>query len=474
MPDRFVPTDDGVGPTCAYYLGMGNLPWSRAGGDWVDAAGARYGSKPYGASLVAAAPGRQVVELDVTGLARGWFEGRQRNTGMLLRALPGGNGSVVFHSREAVDATARPSLKLEWADGSRSRLAPSADTHLDCSSLTSLGAQTQLQVSAQQSAFFLFALPSRPGATLARAVLNLATDKQYSGGATVGAFRADPPYVRPQGQPELGIAQGYPLDAHIGGHPAVLMASGFEGLFWFVDWLGTGWLRSNAQAVKEDAERKFVPLAGRALRVTLKRGTNLGLDLSYALKAGGQTEPESIYFRYYLRFADDWNPSVDGGKLPGIAGTYGQAGWGMRKTDGYNGWSLRGDFAARPPGAPIVAALTAIGSSAYHADIEDSSGEYWAWSEGPAGVLENNRWYCIEQYVKLNTPGQRNGVFRAWVDGQRVIEKTDVRFRHVPKLKIERIWLNVYHGGVAPAPQDMSLFIDNMVVARQYIGPVKQ
>ena len=55
-----------------------------------------------------------------------------------------------------------------------------------------------------------------------------------------------------------------------------------------------------------------------------------------------------------------------------------------------------------------------------------------------------------------------------------MVEKSDIRFRHVPGLKIEKIWLNVYHGGATPAPHDMSLYIDNMVVARQYIGPMKQ
>lgn len=474
MSDRFVPSDDGVGPTCAYFLGMGNLPWSRQGGDWVDAAGSRYGSKPFDTSVVEAASSRKLVELDVTELVRAWRDGKHRNTGMLLRSLPGGNGVVAFHSRESPDRAARPSLRLEWADGSRSLLAPSADTHLDCSSLTSLGALPQLLVSKQQSAFLYFALPPGPGANLVRARLSLTSDRQYGTGATVGAFRADPPYARPLSPPELGIANGYPLDAHLGEHPAVLMATGFESTFWFMDWLGIGWLRSKVQAVEHDAERKFEALSGKALRVTLKRGTNLGLDLSYSFGAKGQPEPEEIYFRYYLRFADDWNPSLDGGKLPGISGTYGQAGWGMRKTDGYNGWSLRGGFMPRPPGVPSVAGLTALGSYAYHADIEDAAGENWAWGEGPAGVLENNRWYCIEQYVKMNAPGQKNGVFRAWVDGQRVFEKTDVRFRHVRELKIEKIWLNVYHGGISPAPHDMSLYIDNMVVARQYIGPLKR
>ena len=32
--------------------------------------------------------------------------------------------------------------------------------------------------------------------------------------------------------------------------------------------------------------------------------------------------------------------------------------------------------------------------------------------------LENNRWYCVEQYAKMNTPTQNDGVLRVWVDGR--------------------------------------------------------
>lgn len=473
LPESFKPTDDSVGPTCAYYLGMGSLPWRRPGGDWTDAADRPYGARPFDAKPVPAGQGRQFVELDVTPLVRGWLDGRHRNAGVLLRSLSPGNGIVALHSREALDRAVHPSLKLEWSDGTRSRLPPSADTHLDCSSLTSLGAQRQLLVGAQLNTLLVFTLASKPGASLVRAMLSLVSDQQYGSGATVGAFRADPPYARTPPPIEWGIAQGYPLDVHLDEHPAVLKTTGFEGRFWFADWLGVGWLRSSAQTVGQDRERKFEPLSGQALRVTIKRGSNLGLDLSYYFKSWVSPEPEEIYFRYYLRFADDWNPSIGGGKLPGLAGTYGKAGWGMRKTDGYNGWSLRGNFAGRPQDASSVAALTAIGSYAYHADIADASGEHWAWSEGAGTVLENNRWYCVEQYVKMNTPGRRDGVFRAWVDGRQVLETKTVRFRHVPALKIERVWLNVYHGGTDPAPQDMTLYIDNLVVARQYIGPFK-
>ena len=51
-------------------------------------------------------------------------------------------------------------------------------------------------------------------------------------------------------------------------------------------------------------------------------------------------------------------------------------------------------------------------------------------------------------------------------------EKTDIRMRDIPKIKIECIWINIYHGGKWSAPSDDHLFIDNVVVATRYIGPM--
>ena len=44
--------------------------------------------------------------------------------------------------------------------------------------------------------------------------------------------------------------------------------------------------------------------------------------------------------------------------------------------------------------------------------------------------------------------------------------------RDVPELKIERIWINIYHGGTWAADSDDHLFIDNVVIAKKYIGPM--
>jgi len=44
--------------------------------------------------------------------------------------------------------------------------------------------------------------------------------------------------------------------------------------------------------------------------------------------------------------------------------------------------------------------------------------------------------------------------------------------RDVDHLKIECIWINIYHGGTWPAPSDDHLFIDNVVVAKRDVGPM--
>ncbi len=80
--------------------------------------------------------------------------------------------------------------------------------------------------------------------------------------------------------------------------------------------------------------------------------------------------------------------------------------------------------------------------------------------------------HCVEHYVKLNTPGLRNGIYRGWVDGELVFEKTDFVFRKVAALAVESIWMNVYHGGTTPVDRTVHLYIDNLVIATSYIVPM--
>ena len=41
-------------------------------------------------------------------------------------------------------------------------------------------------------------------------------------------------------------------------------------------------------------------------------------------------------------------------------------------------------------------------------------------------TLQDNRWYCIETHEVVNTNGLPNGIAEAWVDGVKVLTKTDI------------------------------------------------
>ncbi len=268
-----------------------------------------------------------------------------------------------------------------------------------------------------------------------------------------------------QNPAERGLAAKYPSDNGIEKDPDVILFTDFESGQWHKHW--SGGRGKTVRVVIEDNERSFQPLQKKALQIKVLKGEHYGASIEYKFKDKTGGEPEEIYFRYYLRFGNDWNPAR-GGKLPGISGTYNRGGWGGRPSNGRNGWSARGQFQGQREGK------TPTGFYCYHADMRGRYGDAWIWRKDKLGYLENNRWYCIEQYVRMNTPEKNDGILRGWVDGRLAFEKTDVRLRGVQDLKIECIWVNIYHGGKWTAKSDDHLFIDNIVIAKRYIGPMSQ
>ena len=247
--------------------------------------------------------------------------------------------------------------------------------------------------------------------------------------------------------------------------PNVLLVEGFESEDWSDRW--TGKTRDRVNLIGTSDELLFEPLQNKALCINVVEGTHYGASYRYLFQEQLGEEPEEIYFRYYLRFASDWDP-VKGGKLPGIGGTYGRAAYAGITSDGYNGWSSRGLFnGQRDDGR------TGIGSYCYHVDQAGKYGDSWPWRIDLLGYLENNRWYCVEHYVQLNTPMKNDGILRGWVDGELAFERNDMRWRDTADLKIDCVWLEVYHGGKWKPETDNHLFFDNVVISREYIGPMK-
>ncbi|MFK7989610.1 MAG: polysaccharide lyase [Sandaracinaceae bacterium] len=460
--------DDGA--TRDFYNRGAGLAWRQLLGDWRDRDGTLHGDNAWASTNVVDDDSGRYVEFDVTTLVQAQRAGTARDLGFFLRGT-GGGGPIDFASREAADAGQHPELVVTSSSG-ETTLAAVADTYLRSSTFQAAGETDQLRVGNDANLLVRFDLTGLED--VSAATLRLFTTRQFGGGLDIGVFEVatSEPGARVA---EAGLAADFERDEGIGAHEDVVFFEGFESADWADSWTSPG---GEFDVVDTDSAFGFEALEGSALRVLMPEGENTALNLRYDFMDETGAEPDEIYLRYYLRFGSDWDQSVDGGKLPGISGTYGVAGWGGRRSDGSNGWSARGLYRETVPSANNpLGGRTPIGSYVYHADMESTFGDGLLWNqswdaEGRGGIVQRGRWVSLETYVRMNTPGETDGVIRAWVDGVLAYETTTMRFRTVDTLHIERIWMNIYHGGTAVSPYDQHAFIDNVVVARSYIGPM--
>jgi len=80
-------------------------------------------------------------------------------------------------------------------------------------------------------------------------------------------------------------------------------------------------------------------------------------------------------------------------------------------------------------------------------------------------------WVCVEARVKLNTPGQQDGLNQLCIDGRLEAERRGLDWRGTYQdYGINAIFLEAYWNEGSPV--DQSRWIDNFVVSTQPIGPV--
>jgi len=105
-----------------------------------------------------------------------------------------------------------------------------------------------------------------------------------------------------------------------------------------------------------------------------------------------------------------------------------------------------------------------IGTYLYHADQKNSCGDNLWW---PNVSLEQGRWHCVEGRVKMNTPGENDGVFQGWLDGGLAFQSGNIQYRRTGEshIGVSNMWHNVYFGGSWPTPNPLSLEYDQVVVS---------
>lgn len=188
----------------------------------------------------------------------------------------------------------------------------------------------------------------------------------------------------------------------------------------------------------------------RSLELKYVPGT-FGASFMYRLFVG----QDHVYFRWYQRWSPQfvWEPSATKMVI-------------LRPMGGY------------PQFYPEV--LWANGQLAIQAQVIaeanwDSRNFYQ--NRGEPVVFEPGRWYCIEVFVKLNTPGAADGELAAWIDGEEKLAYTGREFRGAnatdpapSTAKIQAIGLSGYYGGVTPVPREQFSWQDDVVASLEPIG----
>lgn len=211
------------------------------------------------------------------------------------------------------------------------------------------------------------------------------------------------------------------------------------------------------------------------VRIHVPKNDTRGATLAYAPhetrdgSRSGETDPDSAYLRYYVYFPQNtqmYDPAEKshGTKLPGLAGYYTQAGNGGRNADGHS-WSVRTQ--TKVANEHQNNSAFTMNAYVYHLDQtrDDGYGDMLSWD----GEYDYGQWHEVTLYVAMNTPGQNDGIIRAWMNGDNLVyERTDFRFRSKAHnhAGITRAYAAyIYWGGSWGAPQTQDVYFRDFAYA---------
>jgi len=266
-----------------------------------------------------------------------------------------------------------------------------------------------------------------------------------------------------------GIAAKFAGDAGIDKDPRVLLHEDFEsGTFDTKRWSD---ISNKAGALSFAADAPPASAGTKSLLMTGKLGENMGGHLFRRFKPGVET----MHARFYVKFAPDCdyihhfvhivaeNPS-----MPWPTGGAGVCPQGdMKFSTGLEPAGFDKKFS--PPGAWNFYTY-------WHRMKKSGDGRYWGNSFLPPTpvVSERGRWYAMEMMVRCNTVGKDDGRQAFWVDGRLVGDFKGFEWRTSGDLKINAFWLMSYVTDRWTENKVNRVSFDDVVVATEYIGPVKK
>jgi hypothetical protein len=300
--------------------------------------------------------------------------------------------------------------------------------------------------------------------------------------AAVFSFAAAAPPLAAEGDPDgkrnlaarSELPRGPGLAAKAKGplaeHPAVIFADDFE-----TGELGATWDERRNEGgkvlslVDESGSSKVV--GARSLRVAATLGHDTGGGLTKWFESA-----DAIYIRFHVKFAADCdyvhhfatlraNRGLQGGdRWSGFGGAGVRPDGSERFSTALEPWGNWGRFA--PPGRWNF-------YSYWHEMAASGDGKHWGNSFRPAAGkdIERGRWLSAELLLKHNTPGEKDGEQAFWIDGELGGHWQGINWRRSPTLRANAFTLESYVTDRWTKNRVNTVFFDNVVIAREYIGP---
>lgn len=187
-----------------------------------------------------------------------------------------------------------------------------------------------------------------------------------------------------------------------------------------------------------------------------------GLGYPSLIKSG--EDLREVYWRLYLRNEQGWTGNPD--KLSRAISFGSESSWAEAMVAPV--WSSNNS-----PVLVLDPASGVAGSALATTEYNDFANLHWlgaVFGTTPVfSAADSGKWFCIEAHVKLNTPGQSDGVFEMWIDNLPEASAHGLNWVGAwQSYGINSIFVENYWNDGAPA--ERIRYIDNFVVSTERIG----
>ncbi len=284
----------------------------------------------------------------------------------------------------------------------------------------------------------------------------------------------------------LGIASNYVNDAGIENNPFVLAVENFE----------TGQVTIPTQEDRYKKNVKVVMSPALNGKYSGEHSWASGVEgptCRFTIPAKAHVGEKPTYFvRMYFRFDSSFHPG-DGMEPIGVKGfgIYNESASTSEPCNGKNWYSVACQFTGWGPSAksdannkylwfghmysysPQAANAKAAKGEIKLTNFGDGIPSYrFSIYSNPYFYIKFDQWYCYEVGLYLNNPGKSDGEAKFWINGVLQSHATNLRFRDIEDLKPQTVHLNL-HRTTPNFPHTMKRYVDNIVIATRYIGPMK-